>query len=451
MTANFDPIPSMIQAIEQSPNNIPLRQSLAELFLGKGQLEEAETTFRKALALDAENQDLKLGLARCYLMQSKDSHALVIVEAMMKQSTTPPLAHFIFSKLMWRAGDVERAVANYKEAIDLEPELKDEEFSERLGIVDEFEEAEDSEEVVDGKMRAGWEPVDDGSTSEIEKPKTKFKNVGGMEDVKEEIRLKVIYPLEKPELFAAYGKKIGGGILMYGPPGCGKTHLARATAGEINANFISIGINDVLDMWTGNSERNLHELFESGRRNKPCVLFFDEVDALGSRRSDMQKSSGRHLINQFLSELDGIESNNEGLLILAATNAPWHMDSAFRRPGRFDRILFVPPPDKPARAEILRLECQGKPVADLDYDYLGKIADGFSGADLKAVVDIAVESKLQEAMKSGAIKPMTTKDLKAAIKKHRPTVTEWFGTAKNHAMYANEGGIYDDILKYLKI
>ena len=196
---------------------------------------------------------------------------------------------------------------------------------------------------------------------DIERPKTTFGDVGGMDSVKEEIRMKIILPLEHPEMFEAYGKKVGGGILMYGPPGCGKTYLARATAGEVKAAFLSIGISDVLDMWIGSSEKNLHELFEQARRNRPCVLFFDEVDALGASRADMRHSGGRHLINQFLAELDGVDAANEGVLILAATNAPWHLDNAFRRPGRFDRIVFVPPPDQPARAAILRLMLTGKP------------------------------------------------------------------------------------------
>src|SRR5437868_9081855 len=213
--------------------------------------------------------------------------------------------------------------------------------------------------------------------------------------------MKIIHPLTHPELYKAYGKTIGGGILMYGPPGCGKTHLARATAGEIKAGFLSVGINDVLEMWIGRSERNLHELFEQARRNRPCVLFFDEVDALAASRSDMRQSAGRHLINQFLAEMDGLDANNEGVLILAATNAPWHVDPAFRRPGRFDRILFVPPPDGSARAGILRILLAGKPVQELDYDSLAKKAEGFSGADLKAVVDLAVENKLREAMREG--------------------------------------------------
>jgi SpoVK/Ycf46/Vps4 family AAA+-type ATPase len=285
----------------------------------------------------------------------------------------------------------------------------------------------------------------------VERPKVDFRDVGGMEALKEEIRLKIIYPLSHAELYRAYGKPIGGGILLYGPPGCGKTHLARATAGEVKAGFIAVGINDVLDMWIGTSERNLHELFERARDNKPCVLFFDEVDALGASRSDMRTSGGRHLINQFLAELDGVESSNEGVLILAATNAPWHLDSAFRRPGRFDRILFVPPPDLPGRAAILRILCKGKPVDALDYDYLAKKAEHFSGADLKAVLDAAVEQKLREAMKAGLPKPLTTKDLMAAAAAIRPTTREWFATARNYALYSNQGGLYDDILKYLKL
>jgi len=207
----------------------------------------------------------------------------------------------------------------------------------------------------------------------------------------------------------------------------------------------------VLDMWIGNSERNLHQLFAQARRNRPCVLFFDEVDALGASRTDMKTSAGRHLINQFLSELDGVKASNEGVLILGATNAPWHLDAAFRRPGRFDRILFVPPPDVPARAEVLRLLVKGKPVEDMDFEAVAKKVDGFSGADLKAVVDVTVEHKLREAMKTGTPAPIRTKDLIAAAAGLRSTTREWFATARNYALYSNQGGTYDDILKYLKL
>lgn len=349
---------------------------------------------------------------------------------------------------MFRTGDVRFAVTEYKSAIDIDDSIADKELEQRLGI--DAEEA--NPEVVDGRMRAGREGDESQQPNvEIERPKIKFDSVGGMAELKEEIRMKIIHPLQNAEMFKAYGKTIGGGILMYGPPGCGKTHLARATAGEIDAGFISVGISDVLDMWIGNSERNLHELFQEARRNAPCVMFFDEVDALGASRTDMKTSGGRHLINQFLSELDGVEHSNEGVLILAATNAPWHLDSAFRRPGRFDRILFVPPPDLEARASILRILLQEKPVDQIDHDYVAKKAKELSGADLQAVVDVAIEAKLTDALKTGVPQPITTKDLTTAAKRIKPSTKEWFASARNYALYSNQGGTYDDILKYLKM
>jgi SpoVK/Ycf46/Vps4 family AAA+-type ATPase len=342
---------------------------------------------------------------------------------------------------------VDRAVRQYREAVVLDPSLADDEFAGRLGI----DADPDASEVIDGRVRAAEGDGDGPAPAKVERVGITFADVGGMDGVKDEIRLKIIHPLRHPELYKAYGKAVGGGILMYGPPGCGKTQLARATAGEVSAGFVAVGINDVLDMWLGNSERNLHGVFEQARRNAPCVLFFDEVDALAASRSDMRHSSSRMLINQFLAELDGLQSSNEGVLILAATNAPWHLDAAFRRPGRFDRVIFVPPPDAPARAAILRILVKGKPTRDVDFDALAKRTDGFSGADLKGVVDAAVEAKLREAIKAGVPTPLTTADLAAAAGKVRPTTREWFATARNHALYANQGGAYDDVIKYLKM
>lgn len=447
MTSSNDAIASLREALKFSPDNVPLRQHLAETLLSLGQPEEAEQEYRQALVLSPENQQLKLGLARAFYQQGKYTQALVIVEDQIKRLDCPAGAFLLHARLLLNAGAVEQAVRQYRRAVETDPAVKDADFAERLGIGAE----EDVQEVVDGKIRAGLGDFSTLEDTQVEKPAIAFPDVGGMEAVKDEIRLKIIYPLKQPELYKAYGKAIGGGILMYGPPGCGKTYLARATAGEINSGFLSVGINDVLDMWLGNSERNLHDLFEQARRNQPCVLFFDEVDALAASRADLRQNSSRMVINQFLSELDGVRSSNEGVLILAATNAPWHLDSAFRRPGRFDRILFVPPPDAEARAAILRLLCRGKPVEDIDYDHLAKKTENFSGADLMAVVDVAIEKKLAEAMKVGIPKPLTTKDLASAAGGVKPSTKEWFSTARNYALYANEGGLYDDILKYMKI
>jgi transitional endoplasmic reticulum ATPase len=447
MSSGFDAVDPLREALSHSPENIPLRRHLAGTLLAAGRFEEAELVYKEGLQRHPTDASLKLGLADAFYRQQKDSPALVVIEDLLKVSHPPAAAYILHARLLLRGGETQRAVHQYREALKEDPTAEDLGLAAQLGI-----NASGVEEVSEGRVRQGWDNEGSAfSEFSVERPTVKFADVGGMEKLKEEIRLKIILPLEHPELFKAYGKAIGGGILMYGPPGCGKTHLARATAGEVNAGFLSIGINDVLDMWIGQSEHKLHELFEQARRNRPCVLFFDEVDALGASRTDMRSSAGRHLINQFLAELDGVQTSNEGILILAATNAPWHLDSAFRRPGRFDRILFVPPPDLPARAEVLRILCKGKPVEAIDYDGLAKKTDGLSGADLKAVLDVAVETKLREALKTGTVKPLTTKDLLAAAGNVRQSTKEWFSTARNYALYSNEGGLYDDILSYLKI
>jgi len=444
-----DPLEGLREALRLSPDNIPLRMHLAEQLLAGGRADEAVDQFKHALAARPDDAKLKVGLANAFYQQGKNSAAMVIVEDLVKQRDVPAKALMLYARLLLKAGDVERAVRQYKKAVEADASVADLQLAGRLGIG--ASDTSESGDVVDGKVRTAWDAAADDEVTEVERPKISFKDVGGMDVVKDEIQMKIIHPLTHPELYKAYGKAIGGGILMYGPPGCGKTHLARATAGEISAGFIAVGINDVLEMWLGNSERNLHQLFEQARRNKPCVLFFDEVDALAASRADMRTSGARHLINQFLSEMDGIQASNDGILILAATNAPWHVDPAFRRPGRFDRILFVPPPDAPARASILRVMLKGKPQENIDVDHVARKTDGFSGADMKAVIDQAIEAKLRDAMKAGIPKPLVTKDLLAAAAALKPSTKEWFSTARNYALYSNQGGTYDDILKYLKM
>jgi transitional endoplasmic reticulum ATPase len=282
------------------------------------------------------------------------------------------------------------------------------------------------------------------------RPQVTFSDVGGLDEVKEDIQRRILHPLKHPELYKQYGRQAGGGILLYGPPGCGKSLLAKAIAGEMSARWMEVGIHEILDMWMGNSEKNLHALFEKAREQSPTVLYFDEIDALAADRHDMRRSAGRTTINQFLSELDGSTASNEGILVFGATNSPWHLDPAFRRPGRFDRILFAPPPDEKGREAVLRIQLRDRPQGDIDFRKLAKKSDGLSGADLKSVVERACDVVLSESIKTGkAPSQLSTSHLMDALAKTTPSTKGWFETARNYALHGNHDGQYDDILKFM--
>ncbi|MFE9462032.1 ATP-binding protein [Streptomyces californicus] len=279
----------------------------------------------------------------------------------------------------------------------------------------------------------------------------RLADVGGMREVKDRLEAAFLAPMRNPELRRLYGKSLRGGLLLYGPPGCGKTFIARAVAGELGASFLSVSVNDVLDMWIGNSERNMHEVFATARRKAPCVVFLDELDALGGKRSRTQNSGMRNTVNQLLTELDGIDSAaNEGVFVLAATNVPWDVDIALRRPGRLDRTLLVLPPDAAARDAILRYHLRERPVEGVDLGRVVKATDGLSDADLAHLCESAAENALLDSARTGTVRMIGTSDLLTAAKAVVPSSEPWFAAARNVAMFANEGGVYDDLVTYLK-
>lgn len=442
-------INSLLEALKFSPDNLPLKFHLADLLFKLKRYDEAEIQFIELIRLSNTTQ-YKYGLSQIYFTKKEFSKALVILEDILDNEE-----HFesliLITRILLNENSIQKAQKYYQRALSINPEFKDEFLDNnlRLGNITSF--IDDSIETDDFENEGTDFQKSFMANQFLQHSEINFNDVGGMEQVKKEIDLKIIKPLIHQDLYKSYGKKIGGGILLYGPPGCGKTFIAKATAGQIQSKFFTIGLNDILDMWIGNSEKNLHGIFEIARQNKPCVLFFDEIDALGASRTDMKQSSSRHLINQFLLELDGINSNNEGILIIGATNTPWNLDSAFRRPGRFDRIIFIPPPDESAKERILQIKLEEKPVEQIDYRTLSKKLEHYSGADIEALIDIAIEAKLEESFIDGIPKPLTTKDLLIAANKHKPSTQEWFNTAKNYALYANETGLYDEILKFLKI
>ncbi|HEY2673020.1 MAG TPA: tetratricopeptide repeat protein [Rugosimonospora sp.] len=425
-------IDSLRAAVADRPDDVPLRVHLAELLLAAQRRDEAIEQLARALASDPQDAGVRALMAR----------------AIAGGEPTP-------------AGDAgsdsERAGASSGET-DREPGTPEEAAGESAASSADADWSAivgDLEGVIPPRfLRADDEPdpirTDADGIVQAEVSPVRLTDVGGMDDVKARLELAFLAPMRNPKLRALYGKKLRGGLLMYGPPGCGKTFLARAVAGEMGARFISVSIADVLDMWSGQAERNLHEIFQAARRNAPCVLFFDEIDALGHKRSQLRSSVMRTLGNQLLVELDGVETTNEGVFVLAATNAPWDVDVALRRPGRLDRMLFVAPPDASARAAILEYHLRDRPIANVTLAKLAAATEAFSGADLEHLCETAAEHAIQDAIASGEVRMIEQRDLEAAARQLRASTGSWFASAKNVAQFGNQDGSYDDLAQYLK-
>jgi AAA+ superfamily predicted ATPase len=298
-----------------------------------------------------------------------------------------------------------------------------------------------------GSVSAG---LDEAGAYDAEHTGLTLADVAGLDEVKKRLEAAFLAPMRNPELRKLYGKSLRGGLLLYGPPGCGKTFVARAVAGELGARFITVSFADLIDMFVGRSERNIHDLFEVARRNAPCVVFLDEVDAIGQKRSQLRNTPMRSAVNQLLLELDDVASDNTGVFLLAATNHPWDVDSALRRPGRFDRTLLVLPPDGPAREGVFRFHLRDRPVAGIDLSRLSRLTDGYSGADIAHVCETAAEQALLDSVSRGEPRLIGQADLEAAVTEVKPSLGTWFETARNVALFANEGGAYDDLVAYLR-
>jgi SpoVK/Ycf46/Vps4 family AAA+-type ATPase len=278
----------------------------------------------------------------------------------------------------------------------------------------------------------------------------RLADVAGLADVKARLEAAFLAPMRNPELRKLYGKSLRGGLLLYGPPGCGKTFIARAVAGELGARFMPVSFADVVDMYIGSSERNIREIFDTARQNAPCVVFLDEVDAIGQKRSQLRSTPMRSTVNQLLLELDDVTGANDGVFVLAATNHPWDVDSALRRPGRLDRTLLVLPPDEQAREAVFRYHLRDRPVAGIQLASLAARTDGFSAADIAHICESAAELALLDSARSGQVRMIGQDDLLAAMDQVRPSLGPWFDSARNVALFANEGGSYDDLAAYLR-
>ena len=435
---------SLLDALAATPTNHALRIAVVRARHIKGDARAAEHV--DGLTPTSLGSMDRAFVANVLVKAGAAQRALTWVDA-----GTEPEILIARARVQHALGDQAAALQAYDAAVRANPTFEDRDFRAQLAAKVSVHEAPG-----DGP-RLRVLANDDTDQSEVERliqppqPEVTFADVGGLDEIKTQIEKRIILPFQKPALFAKFKKKAGGGILMYGPPGCGKTLLARATAGQCKATFLNIAIDDVLDMWIGESERKLHALFEKARATTPAVMFFDELEALAGKRQYTREATSSKLVSQFLSEMDGFVKNNAGVLILAATNVPWAIDPAFRRPGRFDRVLFVPPPDRPARVSILKILLSGRPTAEgLNLDEIAGKTSGFSGADLENLVDTAADRAIQESLASGDERPITQAHLASALTEVKPTTVEWLTTARNYARYANEGGQYDEVLDFLR-
>jgi len=413
---------SLRRAVEAMPDDVPLRLHLATMLLQAGQRDEAVRQLGAVLQRDPGNARA-LGLLR--------DPGSAPAEAVGEQ---PPGARDISAERSWSPADPARS-AHYDWS-QAEDELRD--VLPAMFVGD------------GGTADSASAGIDEAGAYDAEQAGLTLADVAGMAEVKKRLEAAFLAPMRHPDLRRLYGKSLRGGLLLYGPPGCGKTFIARAVAGELGARFIAVSFADIIDMFVGQSERNIHELFEIARRNAPCVLFLDEVDAIGQKRSQLRHTPMRSAVNQLLLELDDVSGRNEGVFLLAATNHPWDVDSALRRPGRFDRTLLVLPPDADAREGVFRFHLKDRPVAGIDLARLARSTDGYSGADIAHVCETAAERALMDSVRHGEPRMIRTPDLEAAIAEVKPSLGAWFEVARNVALFANEGGTYDDLAAYLR-
>jgi len=457
---NFDKsVADYTKSMEFDPQNPIIYNNRGDAFYRKQDFQSAVKDYDKAIALNPNylkafyNRGLSYASIEEYEKAIEDFSKVIEIKADFAE------AYHLRGLAYEYAGNMASAIADYEKALELNPDLA--------------EAKTHLESAKAKKDQTGKGEGDGKGTADIkmlQKPDMTFDDVAGMKGMKDQIKESIVYPMSNPDLARKYGKLGGGGILMYGPPGCGKTFIVKAAAGECHSGFINAKLSDLLDMYVGNTEKNIHKVFELARNNSPCMLFFDEVDAIGGRRDQGEGAQYMKMaVNQMLYEMDGVEANNQNVLVIAATNAPWDVDPALRRSGRFSKTLYIAEPDFTSRVAILKLHASKRPTSKLiPFQLLGMSTIGYASADLKAIVDEAatvpwkeaffgIQKKTEEYTKKGMdpekAKELAKKNVKQrnvtagdfvkSMTKKRSSLPPWYEQAKKQIGKQEEVTIID--------
>ncbi|WP_257477952.1 ATP-binding protein [Acidipropionibacterium jensenii] len=450
-------IESLRRAVEAAPDDVPLRLHLAGLLLDEGDAAAAIAECGRALVTDPTSADARALMGRALGQHSAPQDPAA--RPAPRPSGSRPDSTESAPRQQDPTGSgtaasspdaAEPRTPEDQNPQTSDPQVPDPQTPDQQGF--DWSAAEQEVSDLVEPMFLGDQPAELGEgTLDVERPDFGLAQVAGMASVKDRINASFLAPMRNPEMRRLYGKSLKGGLLMYGPPGCGKTYIARALAGELGTGFLSISISDVLGPYIGQSEESVHELFQFARQNAPMVVFLDEVDTLGGRRSQTHGSAAmRSTINQLLVELDGVDSLNDSIFVLGATNQPWDIDPALRRPGRLDRTILVLPPDESARAAIFTLHLRQRPVEAIDLASLARRSEGFSSADIAYACDMAAEHALMDSVSSGHTRMITMADLGAALKQVQPSMNSWFSSARNMLEYGSDDGTHAELRTYMK-
>jgi len=421
--------------------------NLANDYYKIGEFDKAIEHFNKAIELRPDLLETYFNRGLAYTRKGEYDKALEDLNKVLELNPNLGEAFYTRGLVYEYKQDYGRAIEDYTTCLEVDPNYGK--------AATQLEVVKSKKDSVGGASGAGGmpAPVTPGAGGEgegegltefqvMKKPKMNFADVAGLDKSKEKIKDYIVYPLLDPELAKKYGMWAGGGVIFYGPPGTGKTFLAKASAGECEANFISVKMSDIVDMYAGNTEKNIHNAFETARKNKPVILYFDEMDGIAGKREKMDQSFEKRSINQFLLEMDGVEYDNEGVLCVGSTNAPWDIDAALRRTGRFSKMVYFPPPDKKTRRGILDINLKNRPVdPGLPVGRIARMTDGFSSSDIKALCNEAAAVPWKEALKTKKERVMKFKDFIKATKGEdavRSTLPAWFGSNKKKLIEEEE-------------